>query len=350
MNICFIVNKNLDQNSYAFIFPILNNKKFLPHKIEIKNSIPSKNYDIIIIDSKFFIDWFNKSNTQSVIDYLFKLKKKCKKIAYADNEASIYINYKIINNVDYYLKGRLPADIKIYQSKLYGMREFTDFYNKQFNVIDKNEKYSDIINIENTNKIILGWNNGICDYSYWSRLNKNIFKLFGYFNKKFNIKDYKKNKLLNVRFFQNYHRETINFQRLKLNQLVKKKKFTGRINRFKYFLELKKSEISISPFGWGEICYRDFESFYYRCTLVKPDMDHIVTWPNYYIKDETYLSLKWDLSNFEDIMSFISSNKNQDLLKEIAIKGQSKYFSYLNSGEDSYFVKHLSSIIKLIEG
>ena len=79
-------------------------------------------------------------------------------------------------------------------------------------------------------------------------------------------------------------------------------------------------------------------------------MDHIVTWPNYYIKDETYLSLKWDLSNFEDIMSFINSNKNQDLLKKIAKKGQSKYFNYLNSGEDSYFVKHLSSIITLIEG
>ena len=98
MNICFIVNKNLDQNSYSFIFPVLLNQKFFPYNVEIKNSIPSKNYDIIIIDSKFFIDWFNKNNAQGVIDCLFKLKKISKKLVYADNEASIYINYKIINN------------------------------------------------------------------------------------------------------------------------------------------------------------------------------------------------------------------------------------------------------------
>ena len=50
MNICFIVNKNLDPNSLSFIYPILLNKKFLDFNIEIENKIPSKNYDIIIIE------------------------------------------------------------------------------------------------------------------------------------------------------------------------------------------------------------------------------------------------------------------------------------------------------------
>ena len=31
----------------------------------------------------------------------------------------------------------------------------------------------------------------------------------------------------------------------------------------------------ISPFGWGEICFRDFESIILGKLLIKPNCDHI---------------------------------------------------------------------------
>ena len=58
-------------------------------------------------------------------------------------------------------------------------------------------------------------------------------------------------------------------------------------------LKIKKFNFSISPFG-GEICYREFESFLYRCVLIKPNMEHLRTWPDYYIENKTYLPMKQD--------------------------------------------------------
>ena len=49
------------------------------------------------------------------------------------------------------------------------------------------------------------------------------------------------------------------------------------------------SKLSKSPFGWGDICIRDFETFICHSCLVKPDMSLIETWPNYYIKDKSYV-------------------------------------------------------------
>ena len=64
----------------------------------------------------------------------------------------------------------------IYKKKLYGLREFTEFYHHKFNIKDDNEVYSEYLNEKDISKIILSWNNGICDYSFWSKINRNIFK------------------------------------------------------------------------------------------------------------------------------------------------------------------------------
>ena len=63
----------------------------------------------------------------------------------------------------------------------------------------------------------------------------------------------------------------------------------------------------LSPFGWGEICYRDFESALYRNVLIKPSMEHLLTWPNIY-QPFTYFKLDWDFNNLDDLDEFISSN------------------------------------------
>ncbi len=348
MKIFFLIDKNCNQNSFSFIFPILVNKEYFNEKIIVHNQLPKKNYDLIFIDSKFFYEEFIKEEFQYIKNCITELKLKCKKLIYVDNEASIFINKNIIEMFDYYLKGRIPNDINTYKKKLYGLREFTDFYYHKFNIKDENEIYSEYLDEKNISKIILSWNNGICDYSFWSKINRNIFKISNLVLKTFKLKDYKKYQNLSARFSQNYIRQTINFQRKELCKLIDSSQLTKRINRLRYFNELKKSKISFSPFGWGEICYRDFESFYYKCTLIKPDMDHIKTWPNYYKKKFTYLSLDWDFSNFENIIQYINDKKNESNLNFIAEEGQKKYFYHLSSGEDSPFVLHFKNILKRI--
>ena len=84
----------------------------------------------------------------------------------------------------------------------------------------------------------------------------------------------------------------------------------------------------LSPFGWGEICYRDFESILNRNLLVKPDMEHLETWPNIY-KDEHYFKLDWDSENLFEIENYIIKNKI-----DIYSKIQKSISVYLNALED----------------
>ena len=43
------------------------------------------------------------------------------------------------------------------------------------------------------------------------------------------------------------------------------------------------SKIGLSPYGQGEICYRDVELMQFGTLMIKPDMSKIHTIPNPYI-------------------------------------------------------------------
>ena len=67
---------------------------------------------------------------------------------------------------------------------------------------------------------------------------------------------------------------------------------------------MEKSKICISPFGLGEITLRDFEIIISGSAIFKGNCDHMDTWPNLFIKDQTYIDYKWDLSDFEDKLDY----------------------------------------------
>jgi hypothetical protein len=75
---------------------------------------------------------------------------------------------------------------------------------------------------------------------------------------------------------------------------------TQRVSQRKYFREMRRSRICVSPFGYGEICWRDFEAVLSGCLLVKPDVSHIQTTPNIFIPGETYVPVRWDFSDLAE--------------------------------------------------
>ncbi len=346
MKICFLLNKDLNPNSYAFIYPILINlNNFKKLSIDINFDIKNNNYDLIFLDSKYLIKQFLKKETIQIESIFKDLKKKTNNLVYCDNEASIFINKNIFEFIDYYLKGRIPKDLNVYKKALYGQRQFTDFYYKKYKIKDDIENYSNILNDEDISKIMLGWNNGISDYSYLSLIKKNIYKFSNIFIKMNKVKSYKKKRILTGRFKQNYYRNTINFHRELYEKLFSKKCDIDRISRYSYFKELKNSFYSVSPFGWGEICYRDFESFLYRCVLIKPSMEHIITWPDYYIENKTYLPMSWDDLD-EKFIDDISEKIEK--YTHIATTGNINYLKYFNINEENYFFEHFNKIINKI--
>ena len=90
---------------------------------------------------------------------------------------------------------------------------------------------------------------------------------------------------------------------------------------------MKDSKIVISPFGWGEFSYRDYEAFVLGAMLMKPDMSHINTWPNLYQEDKTYIPYNWNFENLIEKLDFFLSNS--ELRISIAEIGQETFKKYV---------------------
>lgn len=67
-----------------------------------------------------------------------------------------------------------------------------------------------------------------------------------------------------------------------------------------YHQKLWQSKIALSPYGMGEVCFRDFELMMFGVPMVKPGMDLVHTYPNPYIADQTYIAVDLDWKNLPD--------------------------------------------------
>jgi hypothetical protein len=77
-----------------------------------------------------------------------------------------------------------------------------------------------------------------------------------------------------------------------------------------YIKELQNSKIGISPFGMGEVCFRDFENIQYGTILMKPDMSKINTIPDIYKDEDTYIAVNYNWSNLAERIDYVLSNFN----------------------------------------
>src|SRR5690606_34640674 len=75
---------------------------------------------------------------------------------------------------------------------------------------------------------------------------------------------------------------------------------SSRISQHEFLKEMRQSKLCWSPFGYGELCWRDLEAFMTGAVLIKPSMEHLDTFPDIYRAGETYLPVKWDFSDLED--------------------------------------------------
>ncbi len=76
----------------------------------------------------------------------------------------------------------------------------------------------------------------------------------------------------------------------------------GSVRISQFLSELRHSKVCFSPFGYGEVCWRDYEAALTGAVLLKPDMSHIETDPDIYIPWETYAPVAWDWSDLADVL------------------------------------------------
>ena len=119
---------------------------------------------------------------------------------------------------------------------------------------------------------------------------------------------------------------------------------TERVAQDEYYREILTSKICVSPFGYGEICWRDFEAILCGCLVIKPDMSHIKTCPDIFIPYKTYIPVEWDYSDLEAQCRSILGN--DDLRNQIVENAKRKLFDFY---ENEIFVDIVAGLLSKVE-
>lgn len=206
-------------------------------------------------------------------------------------------HFGVLPYVDRYIKRNVLVDFSSYSKKFVGGYEVAEFVSRLLHFDLGDWRFGSNIPPGSESKLWLGWNFGV-GKTYrkltrfgslmgksWSRRNVDVNRRLGPPSKSNAPSEW----------YQLYRDAALHA----LDPLAARWNCSGyeRIPRRKYLFELLNSKVVFSPFGWGEVCFRDYEAVACGTLLVKPAMEHIVTSPNIYVPDETYVAVKWDLSD-----------------------------------------------------
>lgn len=118
----------------------------------------------------------------------------------------------------------------------------------------------------------------------------------------------------------------------------------SRVSRRAYLLEMRRCKLVFSPFGWGELCLRDYEAVCSGCLLIKPDMSHVATSPDVFEPFRTYVPIKWDLSDLGEACERYLSDERA--AAGIAKEAQHRMHAYF---ERHGFVEDVAKMLRALE-
>ncbi len=314
MRILILSDQKKATRNFHDFFPLYKwRSKLLKEGIEIifhynHKEIEEKFADIYIISSRYK---FNERNDFKLLFY--KIKTKSNKIVLFDaSDTTGIVDFDLIDHVDAIIKKQVLKDLSLYTVNNYDLSVRPWLQN-----MPPNPAYLNYIPCpqEALHKIKVGWNIGLCDYRYfpsYTGLLRN-YLITDLPNIDQTIGTDKKDLFTAYRGAINYGNKEISFQRNTVLKVLTELKrplvlLGGRVDKKSYLKELQKSKVGISPFGWGEICYRDFEIIYSGALLIKPSMDHLNTFPEMYVPGETYVKVKWDMSDLEEQLNDVYNN------------------------------------------
>lgn len=324
-------------NSFALNFPLcLHQKKLraLGTDVRLFFNIEEALFDcdVLCVNSKYFRTWW-PTNKAGILASLSAFKDRVSTLLWFDTgDSSGTTQFQVLPYVDGYYKNQILKDKRAYLQSYYGSRLFTDYYHRECDIEDEDVFYTTCVPSENDlKKIDVSWNFGLGDYgvhaNFYGKLRKYLTVPYRF---SIHFVPPKKSRSLDItcRLGRSYTRNTICYQRNRITQILGRRYgvSTERVSRKAYYRELRNAKVGVSPFGWGEMAYRDFETFINGAALFKPDMSYIRTWPDIFKEGETYVAHRWDLSDLPDRLDELISG---DRHLEIARNAQSLYRKYL---------------------
>jgi hypothetical protein len=274
------------------------------------------------------------------LELMKKLRAKYRRIAFFHDDAGGGIpRLEILPYVDLFYTKALFRDRSLYARSLYGKELYSDYYHERYGVADDDarERCAES-RPEQLSKLRLSWNIGIGNYPRQQLRQRSgvVFaRLFTpeaakllYLKERFDPEAaVRKNRGIypvHARIGL-ISRPSISFQRkLILEKIAGDPDFlTGQVPQRQFNHETANSRIVVSPFGWGELCLRDFETVRSGALLMKPDMSHLETWPDAFIPGETYVPFSWDADDLIEKARYHLANEAER--KRIAINAARRY-------------------------
>jgi hypothetical protein len=326
----------ISQNSKAFLLPlILHEGKLQDFGITYKifTAVEPKllECDLLIVDSKYFRQSWDRGIERTMTEFAW-FSEKVDALAYFDTADSTgWLQPEVLPFVNRYFKSQLLKDRALYQEAHYGYRLYTQYMHDQFGVEDSSVEFSTPVeNHDELAKLSLSWNSGLGSYGLWGVRGAAIFERFPVARRLLlNIPaattppSSTRKTQVSCRMSVGHYRETVARQRLLVRDTMTDHLSVDRVSRRNYIAELADSKVVLSPFGFGEINIKDFETFISGALLMKPDMSHVETWPDYYRDGETYVAFRWDTSDLREVLDEVLAGY-QDFIA-IAHAGQEIY-------------------------
>ena len=258
----------------------------------------------------FMERWF-KTDLPPDLELMQRLRERYDTIYFFDGYAAAGTHLlELLPYVDRLYHKALFTDPENYRRPLYNKRLFADYYAEKYNLQDAQPEYRQqfVPTDGQLQKLQLSWNIGLGEYPRRHLPQRIGTALARYLSPRAgrllrSHRDHRPNDFaaetrslpVHARFGL-VSSETVARQRkLILEAIEGRPEFlTGFVPQRHYYRELADAKITLSPFGWGEVCFRDFEAVAMGSMLMKPDMSHLRTWPDIYVPYETYVPVAWD--------------------------------------------------------
>lgn len=308
--------------------------------------------DVLCVSAKRFKTSWRADGGASVFAWLRDARSRAHRILWFDtSDGTGTTQFAVLPLVDRYVKSQVLRDRRAYQRSPYGSRIFTDFIHERFGIADADSGEPHLSfppPDDDLGKIVAGWHYGFLEYGAWGDRLTALWHRMPLLPRQFLVQwtppATHRPTSVSCRMGMRYTRATVAYPRLEIRKRLAARGIpTERIPRRSYFRELLRSRAGVSPFGYGEVCYRDFELMVAGAAMMKQDMSHLETWPDFWVPDETYLPFAWDLSDFDAVLDRVFASPRR--VTDIACAAQDRYRHALSTAGAAAFAERFTALV-----
>lgn len=289
---------------------------------QIEELVKSAHADVVMVMTSF------QESAEELIATFRRLYERPNrpKLIYLDYFAQTSSPYfGVLPYVDRYVKRQLLRDRSLYENDYEGGYIFTDYFKRRYNFDLGSWHFGSKLPKEHAHKLVLGWNLAVVNEYRW------VLRANRAFPKNWRNRPYDVNTRISLggrdpwEWYQEYRKMSAEAA----GQLATKLVISpgSRISKREFLLELRRSKMVFSPFGWGELCFRDYEAVIWGALLVKPSMEHVETRPDIFHRGVGYVALEWDHADLEEKCRYYLAHPDEaEQIIEQAQRMMSNYY------------------------